>query len=78
MSIGYYIQVIVTLALLSAVLYGVIRGAKYIQKRTYAGEMKIVDRLGIDANVALLIVEVRAQQYLISIGGKDIKILEKL
>ena len=75
---GYYLQLIVTLSILIAVSIGVLRYTKVIQKKKFSGEIQVLDRLAIDTNVTLMIVDVRHQQYLLSVGGKDVKVLEKI
>jgi len=78
MSIGYYFQVIVSLAILAGGLYLLLRFSRKIQQKRYSGEIKIIDRLPVDANSTLLIVDVRKQEFLMSASGKNITVIEKL
>lgn len=78
MDLGYYVQFIITLGVLSVILYLTMRFAKRMQAVRYSGEIKIVDRLGIGQNATLYIVDVRGTQYLFTLSGKDIHLVKEL
>ncbi len=78
MTLSYYVQLVLTLAVFVAVLYAVVLGSRYLQKKTYAGELKLVDRLAVDTNVSLVVGDYLGSRYFLSVGGKDIKLVEKL
>lgn len=78
MSIGYYLQVIVTLGLLSLAAYGILRALKEYQSRQYTGDMHVIDRLIVGPQCTLVIVEIRHTHYLFSITGKEVRLVEKL
>jgi len=78
MSFGYYFQVIVSLAILAGGLYFLLRISRKIQQKRYSGEIKIIDRLPVDANSTLFIINVRKQEFLMSSSGKNITVIEKL
>ncbi len=78
MSAAYYIRVLLTLLLFAGILYAVLHFSKKLHKKKFSSEIKIVDRLPIEAGVTLMIVDIRQQQLLISVGGKDVQILQKL
>ena len=78
MSIGYYIQVILSLLILSGVMWAVLKFSKNVQKQKFSGEIKILDRSPLNPTTALVIVELRNQQYLLSVGSQNVQLLEKL
>lgn len=78
LDFGYYLKLIVTLSILIIVAIGVLKYTRIIQKKKFLGEIQVLDRLAIDNNVTLLIVNVRHQNYFISVGGKEVKVLEKI
>ena len=78
MGLHSYLQIIFSLVVFLGVAYGAQRLAKTYQKKRFTTEMKIIDRIGIEAGVTLSIVSVRGQDYLLSVGGKDVKLLQKL
>ncbi len=73
-----YLQGIVALSVLLGTAYGVQYLAKIYQKNRYSTELQIVDRLGIEAGVTLLIVAVRGSEFLVSVGGKNVQLLQSL
>ena len=60
------------------VLYAALRWGQWAQKKKYSSEMKIVDRLSLAPNIALLIVQIRDESYIAGLGGKDLKFLRKI
>ena len=78
MDIPYFIQLFLTLSVLIGVLVCVLKFGKLYQKKRYEGNIQLVDRIPIDNKVTLVIVKVKKKDYLFSIGGTDIKLIEKL
>jgi flagellar biogenesis protein FliO len=78
MPISQYIQTIVTLVFFAGILVGLLWLSKFFQKKKYAGNIKVVDRLAIDHGVSLVIVEIREEEYLMSVGGKELRLLSKI
>ena len=78
MDTSYYIRFIVSLSVLLVVLVVVLRLVKMFHKKTYSGEMKIIDRLVLNATVSLLIVQVKDDEILLSVSGKEASILKGL
>lgn len=78
MSTGYYIQVILSLLILSGIMWGVLRLSKNLQKQKFSGEMKVVDRIALSNATALLVVKFREKEYLLSVGGQNVQFLETL
>ena len=78
MSITYYVQIILSLLIFSIFLWGVLRVSKQYYFKKFSGEIKVKDRMPLDNQVVLLIVEIRGKEYLFSIGGKDINLIDRL
>lgn len=74
--VGYQLSVILTLGGLCAVLYLFLRYSKSLQKRRFSGEMQVIDRLAIDAGATLVIVDVKGEQMLLSVSGKETRLLK--
>lgn len=77
-SVTYYAQVIIALLIFVGILTLVIRFSQSIQRKKFTGEIKVLDRSTVDNGVTLLIVNVREKDYLLSIGGKEVKLLQEL
>jgi len=78
MTTAYYFQLIGWLILLILILYCVIYLGRTYRTRHYRGNMKIVDRLPITTQTALLVIEIRGKSYLFSMGGKKINLLSPI
>lgn len=78
MSTGYYIQVILSLLIISGIMWGVLKMTKNLQKQKFSGEMKVVDRIPLSNATALLVVKLREKEYLLSVGGQNVQFLETL
>jgi len=78
MPINYYIQLVITLACLIAILIVVINVVKFINKQRYLGGIKIVDRLPIDNNYSILVMEVGEKRYILGLGNKPINVLDTI
>ncbi len=77
-EISYYIKAIFSLAVVLGVLYVILRASRALHKHHFSGEMKVIDRLALEQGVSLVIVKVRNQELLVSLAGKELKILDKL
>lgn len=75
--ITYYVQVILTLGALLGILAITMRLTKFYKTKKYTSEIKLVDRLPIDNNVFLLIVEANDSRYFLSLANKVITVLDK-
>lgn len=78
MPLAYYIKLLGSLVVVIAILAVVQRVSKFVFQRRYSGSMSVVDRLGLDVGVSLLIVQVENKKYLMSLGGKDLRVLKEL
>ena len=77
MDVSYYIQVLLTLGTLGLILFLVTKYAKKIKLTKYSGDIKLIDRLSIDTNVVICLIETKQKQYLMGVTGKNITIIEK-
>ncbi|NQY73429.1 MAG: flagellar biosynthetic protein FliO [Candidatus Margulisbacteria bacterium] len=78
MSAAYYFQILFSLLIFFGLVYGLFVFSKRVQKKRFSGDIKVTDRLLIGNHASLVIVTIRSHEYLISVGGKDIRLLEKL
>jgi hypothetical protein len=77
-TVGYQISVILTLGGLCAVLYLFLKYSKTLQRRRFSGEMQIIDRLAIDSAATLIIVDVNGERLLLSVSGKETRLIKTL
>ncbi|MFC1753320.1 flagellar biosynthetic protein FliO [Thermoproteota archaeon] len=77
MSLVYYFQVTITLAVFAGMLTGILYLTKRIQKSKYNGDIQILDRRSVHNNVALLLVNVRGKLMLIGVGNREIRVIHK-
>ena len=78
MSSGYLLQALLSLLILSGIMWGVLSFTKKLRLQKFSGELKVIDRLPLSATTAVALVQFRDHQYLMSVGGQTIEILEKL
>jgi flagellar biogenesis protein FliO len=78
MSATYYFQVLATLCFFSGLLLLMWKLGKVVQNKKYSGDIKVVDRMPVDNGVSVCIVNIRGQEYLMSIGGKEVRLLKEL
>ena len=77
MPVSYYLQVILSLCVLFGVLFAILKFSKRIQKVKYTGEIEIIDRRVIDNGVALLMICVRGKNFLLSVSGQIVQVIDK-
>ena len=78
MSTGYLIQAFLSLLILTGIMWGVLHFTKRLRLQKFTGELKVIDRLPLNATTAVVLVGFREHQYLMSVGGQHVQILEKL
>ena len=78
MTLMYYVQLILTLGGISGLLWLALRFSKSAYQKKYSGEIKILDRVSLDTNVAFMIVQVRHKELLVSISNKSVTVHEHL
>lgn len=78
MPLAYYVKLFVSLSIIVGILTLLSRLSKTFYQKKYSGSISVLDRLGLDVGVALLVVKIENQKYLMSVGGKDVKLLKEL
>ncbi|NBV42189.1 flagellar biosynthetic protein FliO [bacterium] len=76
--VGYQLSVFFTLAGICGILYVALRFTKNMRFKRFSGEMKIIDRLPVDAGASLVIVELKDSRLLLGISTKEIRLLKTL
>lgn len=74
--VGYQLSVILTLGGICAILYLFLKYSKTLQRKRFSGEMHVVDRLAIDSNSTLVIVDVNGDRLLLSVTNKETHLLK--
>ncbi len=78
MSASYYIQALLSLGTIGALLYGLSKFSQHAQKKRFNGDMKILDRTSLSPQVTLWVVEIRQKSYVVGVGGKEISFFHPL
>ncbi len=78
MTIGYYIQTLVSFSIIVALLWICLKYVKKIQIKRLSKEMAIVDRLPVSKSGAIVIAQIKKYHYVLGVTETDIKILDKL
>lgn len=78
LSFGYYVQLIVTFGLVIGGMIYLNHWTKKVRKTKFSGDLLIEDRLAIDQKATVMVVKYKEHRYLLSVGGTDIKVIEKL
>ncbi len=73
---SHYLQVVFALLIMTGILWGVLKMSKVAVSKKFSREIKVIDRLAVETNTSLLIVQVRKKEYLMSVSNKNIEILE--
>lgn len=76
MNSSYYIQLLVSVGILSGILWLALRFSKRVNLKRFSNEMKIVDRLLLAPTASLLVVKVRDQEMLVSQTNQEIRLLK--
>lgn len=74
---SYYIQLLLTMSVLIVILVIALKLTRFLHTKKYTGDIQVVDRLAIDQNVALLLVEMDDRQYFLSLSNKNVTVLDK-
>lgn len=77
-STSFYIKTIMSLGAILGILYTILLISKRYTGHQYRGEMKVVDRILVDQQSSLVIVDVRGKELLLSISGKQVTLLDRL
>ena len=78
MTTGYLVQTLLSLLILSGIMWGVLSFTKKLRLQKFTGELKVIDRLPLNATTSVVLVDFRDHQYLMGVGGQHVEILEKL
>ena len=78
MSPEYYLHALMAFAVILGVLYIASVLAKSFHRTKFKGDIRVEDRISLDVGVSLLVVKIKDQKYLFSVGGKDVKLVKEL
>jgi flagellar biogenesis protein FliO len=78
MSFSYTLQLSLSILIMGGVLYGLLYLSKAMRRKRFSSEIKIKDRCPVDNGVAVLVVEVRGKDYLMSVSTKQATLLKEL
>jgi flagellar biogenesis protein FliO len=78
MGDSYLVQLFLSILIMMGLLLVVLSVTKKIQRKRYSGNMTVKDRLSVDNGVALMIVDIRGKEYLVSVGGRNVRLLKEL
>lgn len=78
MTSSYYITLVIVFSGLAGLLFLMLKLSKKVYLKRYSGDIKITDRIPIDSNVSLMIIEVKGKSLLMSVANKDVKLLMEI
>ena len=78
MTSSYYITLAIVFSALAGLLFLMLKLSKKVYLKRYAGDIKVTDRIPVESNVSLMIIEVKGKSLLISVANKDVKFLMEL
>lgn len=78
MSLSYTLQLSFSILIMGGILYGLLYVSKAMQKKRFSSEIRIKDRCPVDNGVALLVVDIRGKDYLISVSNRQAALLKEL
>ncbi len=78
MGDSYLVQLFLSILIMMGLLLAILAITKKVQRKRYSGTMAIKDRLSVDNGIALLIVDIRGKEYLMSVGGREAHLLKEL
>ncbi len=74
----YYLQVLVTLLVILGLMFALYKGALALNAKRFVRELRLTDRLPLDTGVSVCVVQYKEHEYLLGIGNKELRIIEKL
>lgn len=78
-TFGYIIQVVISLAIVLALIYLTL---KYILPRLQVKPrgklLEVADRIGLEPGVSAYIIKVKDQVYILAVSSKNIELIDKL
>lgn len=78
MTLGYSVQVLFSLGLLAGALFLFSKMAKRVQTQQFTGDIRVLDRKGLDQGVSIVLVSVKDHEFLLGVSSKDVKVLDKI
>jgi len=78
MTSSYYITLAIVFSGLAGLLFLMLKLSKKVYLKRYSGDIKVTDRIPVDSNVSLMIIEVKGKSLLMSVANKDVKLLMEL
>jgi flagellar biogenesis protein FliO len=76
MNIWSYLQTVGSLLGILVLLGVILKISKFTQGKRFSGDIKIIDRRGIDSGVTLMVVQVKNEEFLLSISNKSVQVLK--
>ena len=77
MSLSYYLNLILTFALLGGLLFFLYKANGFLYKKRYSGDIELLDRKAIDQQTVIYIIRVRDTDYVLGGRGKELSILDQ-
>ena len=78
MSLDYYFQVLVSLFFIGSLLYVVYKISLNYKQKIFSGDLVLKDRLAIDKNASIVVINYKSKNYLLSITEKSVNIIDEM
>jgi flagellar biogenesis protein FliO len=78
MSLDYYFQVLVSLFFIGSILFVVYKISLNYKQKIFSGDLILKDRLAIDKNSSVVVINYKDKNYLLSVSEKEIGVIDEL
>lgn len=78
MSLDYYFQVLVALFFIGSILYVIYKISLNYKQKIFSGDLILKDRLAIDKNASIIVINYKEKNYLLSITEKSVNVIDEM
>ena len=78
MSLDYYFQVLISLFFIGSILFAIYKISLNYKKKIFSGDLILKDRLALDKNSTIAVINYKSKNYLLSITEKEINVIDEI
>lgn len=78
MSLDYYFQVLISLFFIGSILFVIYKISLNYKQKIFSGDLILKDRLAIDKNASVVVINYKSKAYLLSISEKSINVIDQM
>ena len=76
MDVWNYLQAVGSLLGILCVMFVIMKLTQVTQGKRFSGDIKVIDRRGLDSGVTLMMVQVKEDRFLMSVANKSVQVLK--